>query len=435
VSSRLPATEAPPPPPANHFIVCGLGRFGLRVVELLRAGGRSVVVITDAATRADRKRDAHAFGARIVEGDFRFPDVLQAAGLEQAKSLLLVSSNDGANLETALDARRIAPRLRIVMRLDSDKVAQRLQRDFEIDAVLSPPVLAAAEFARAALDAAPPLAPGAAASGTMGAAGLPRRLRHDGPAAARARRLERPAPALIAVYLLLLFGVAVAVFQNTLGLPLVDAIYFTSTILTTVGFGDYNLQRAPDGVKLFGSVLMFGGVMLIAVLSSFLTNYYLSGAAARLRNDRAIRHLRGHVILCGLGRVGFEVAEDLLARGVRAVVVDATPGDIHWHNLSSRLPLLIGDATRPDLLIRAGIDRARALIAAVSDDAINLEIGLVAQSLVEERRPLRPLRLVLRCFDPELARRIHAVSDAYTLLSSAELAAPLFVQQATAGGN
>ena len=57
------------------------------------------------------------------------------------------------------------------------------------------------------------------------------------------------------------------------------------------------------------------------------------------------------------------------------------------------------------------------------------------RSLVEERRPLRPLRIVLRCFDPDLAHRIHAVSDAYTLLSSAELAAPLFVQQATAGGD
>jgi voltage-gated potassium channel Kch len=94
------------------------------------------------------------------------------------------------------------------------------------------------------------------------------------------------------------------------------------------------------------------------------------------------------------------------------------------------LPLLIGDATRPDLLVRAGIDRARALIAAASEDAVNLEIGLTAQSVAEQRRPDNPIRLVLRCFDPDLARRIHAVSSAYILLSSAEVAAPIFVEQA-----
>ena len=60
----------------------------------------------------------------------------------------------------------------------------------------------------------------------------------------------------------------------------------------------------------------------------------------------------------------------------------------------------------------------------------NLEIGLMAQGTVEGRRPDRPLRLVLRCFDPELARRIHAVSDDYTLLSEAMIAAPFFVRTA-----
>jgi len=81
-------------------------------------------------------------------------------------------------------------------------------------------------------------------------------------------------------------------------------------------------------------------------------------------------------------------------------------------------------------LVRAGIDRARALVACTSNDALNLEIGLMAQDTVERRRADRPLRLVLRCFDPELARRIHAVSDDYILLSEAQITAPLFVQRA-----
>ena len=73
--------------------------------------------------------------------------------------------------------------------------------------------------------------------------------------------------------------------------------------------------------------------------------------------------------------------------------------------------------------------RARALVACTSNDALNLEIGLTAQS-VAESRPGAPLRLVLRCFDAELARRIHAVSANYTLLSEAKIAAAEFVRRA-----
>jgi voltage-gated potassium channel Kch len=139
---------------------------------------------------------------------------------------------------------------------------------------------------------------------------------------------------------------------------------------------------------------------------------------------------RNHIILCGLGSVGYEVAKDLQRQRIPFVVVDATPEDIHARDVASRVPLIIGDATDPETLLRAGFDRARAVVATISNDAVNLEVGLLAQSLAEERRPHRSLRVVLRCFDGDLARRIHDRSDAYTLLSSAEIAAPIFVNEA-----
>jgi Trk K+ transport system NAD-binding subunit len=131
-----------------------------------------------------------------------------------------------------------------------------------------------------------------------------------------------------------------------------------------------------------------------------------------------------------LGSVGYEIATDLFQQRLRFVIVDSNPEDMHVRDVANRVPLIIGDATDPDTFIRAGFDRARAVIVAVSNDATNLEIGLLTQSLVEERRRNRPLRIVLRCFDADLARRIHARSAAYTLLSSAEVAAPIFVEEA-----
>lgn len=411
-------------------MVCGLGRFGLRMVELLREQGIAVTVISDGGTRADRLRRVEALGARGVPGDFRFGEVRELAGVSQARALILATSSDEANLETALDVRREAPGIRIVMRLDSDKLGARLERDFGIDAVLSPPVLAARLFSRAALEEPPAPRP-AAVQPQAETAKTAARSRRGGWERWPGRFSLRE-PALLAMSLGLLFLSAVLVFHRLLGLPMIDAIYFTATIVTTVGFGDFNLQRESPLIKLFGVLLMFSGVTLIAVLSSYLTNFFVSGAATQVRAERAARRLRGHVILCGLGSVGFEVVEDLLERGVGVVVVDAAapPDDGRFRQLSKRVPLLLGDATHADVLLRAGIDRARALVTMVSADAINLEIALVAQTLVEERRPTRPLRLVLRCFDPDLADRVHAVSDAYTLLSSAEIAAPIFIKSA-----
>lgn len=401
----------------GHFVVCGLGRFGLLITELLREKDLPVLVVTDTRTRSDRKKRAEELGATLQEGDFRFPDVLEAACVTRARAVLLAASGESENLETALDIRRNAPRVRIVMRLASDKLAERLRSDFAIDAVLSPSVLAAREITRVALDLPPPeprpgISPRAAKR-------LPRPW-----------NVLRPEPRLMAGFLVVLFLAGVAIFRQYKGLSIVDAIYFTATIMTTVGFGDYDLQYDPDWIKLFGSLLMFSGISLIAVLSSFLTNFFLSGSAAQRRAERIARGYRDHVIVCGIGSVGYEVVQDLMERHARVVVVDKTPNDVYLSEVGGRAPVIIGDATHAPTLVRAGIDRARALVAATSDDAINLEMGLVAQSVVEERRPGHPPRLILRCFDPDLAARIHAISDAYTLLSAAEIAAPIFVAHA-----
>jgi len=286
-------------------------------------------------------------------------------------------------------------------------------------------VMAAQEFVRAALRRPAPVPRG------EGHKTAPPKKRLRPPAPLPAPYL-RPEARFIATCFLLLFLLGVIVFRRELHISLADAVYFTSAILSTVGFGDYHLLDESSSVKLFGALLMFSGITLVAMISSFLTHYLLSGEVARQRAERMARGYRDHVILCGLGSVGFEMAEELLLRRVPVVVVDATPGDEFFNALAARIPVLVGDATRPEVLLRAGLDHARALVAATSDDPVNLEIGLTAQSVVEERRPRRPVRLVLRCFDPDLAERIHAVSDAYTLLSATSIAAPIFVAHAVA---
>ncbi len=400
----------------HHFVVCGLGRFGLNVVEALRETGRQVTVISDSHTSPDRIDRAKTLGIRWVEGNFCHTSIRREAGVPNAAAVLLTSSNDVDNLEAALEIRGEASEIPVVMRHSDPRFAKRLEADFGVAAALAPADLAASAFVEAAMEAT---SDGYPRGRNLGPINVP-------------RRLIRPEFLIIPLLLIVLYAAAIIVFQQTLGLGWVDSAYFTTSVVTTVGFGDFNLQEAPAWVKLFGIVLMFSGIVLVAIIASLLTNFIVSGTAMQMRNEFLAGRLRGHVVVCGLGQVGVAVARDLQRRGISVVAVDPAACDEQHRELHLRCPVISGDATSPVVLVRAGIDRARALVACTSNDALNLEVGLTAQDTVERRRADRPLRLVLRCFDPDLARRIHAVSDDYILLSEAQITAPLFVRRAIA---
>lgn len=396
-------------------VVCGLGRFGLQVVKSLRDCGCPVTVIADDTTSTERIERARAAGAEFVRGDFRTPAARAEAKVAAAAAVVLTTASDVDNLEAALEIRGEAADVRVVMRHSQPRLSRRFESDFGIAAALAPADLAADSFVEAAL-AAP----------TNHSA----RARSAGPPVAIPKRSVRSEFLAIPLLLVGIYLAAIVVFRNTLNLTWIDATYFATTVVTTVGFGDINLHQAPDWVKLFGVTLMFAGVLLIAVTASLLAVFVVTGTADQLRNESRARGLRNHVVVCGLGSVGTAVARDLYDRGHRVVVIDPKADDELHRETNPRCPVIVGDATRPVILHRAGIERARALVACTSNDALNLEIGLTAQSVAETRPSGQPLRLVLRCFDADLARRIHAVSGNYTLLSEAKIAAEEFVRRA-----
>lgn len=397
-------------------VVCGLGRFGLQVVEALRGCGCPVTVLSDGHTSPDRVERAAATGARCVVGDFRTPAARQAADIATAAAVVLTTASDVDNLEAALEIRGEAPAVRVVMRHSQPRLSRRFEADFGIAAALAPAELAADAFVEAALEAP-----------EAGGRKPPRGLRLPLP-----RRPIRTEFLAIPLLLLGIYATAIVVFRFTMELSWIDATYFATTVVTTVGFGDINLHQAPGWLKLFGVVLMFAGVLLIAVTASLLAVFVVTGTADHLRNEFRARRLRNHVVVCGLGSVGTAVARGLYDRGSRVVVIDPKADDELHRETNPRCPVIVGDATRPVILHRAGIERARALVACTSNDALNLEIGLTAQSVAQASRDGRPLRVVLRCFDADLARRIHAVSDDYTLLSEAKISAAVFVRRALA---
>jgi voltage-gated potassium channel len=164
-----------------------------------------------------------------------------------------------------------------------------------------------------------------------------------------------------------------------LGFSALDAVYQTVTTVATVGFRE--VQPLDDAGKVFTIVLILVGVgtalYTFSVVLETLLEGHLSRLFGRRRMERQIEAMRGHVIVCGWGRVGRAIGAELAAADAELVVVDLNATRL----ADSGMPALVGDATEDRVLEQAGLRRARALVAALDNDAANLFVTLSARAL------------------------------------------------------
>jgi len=135
----------------GHVVLVGLGKLGIRVFHLLRGLGTPVVVI-ERDPQSQFLEDVRRDGSPLFLGDGRREAFLVDAGIERAQSVVLATDDDLANLEIALDARRLKPNIRVVLRMFDPNMAGKVRDGFEIRAVLSSSALSAPAFAVAALE-------------------------------------------------------------------------------------------------------------------------------------------------------------------------------------------------------------------------------------------------------------------------------------------
>jgi Trk K+ transport system NAD-binding subunit len=137
-------------PQQNHYIICGLGGVGTQTaIQLMRYGHEVVVIERDLNSRFLNM--AHSLGIPIIQGDASIPATLKAAYLERAEAIITVTSNDTANLEIALNAKGIAPKVPAIVRYEDPKSAAMVRQIFDFEFVLSPTEIVAPAFAAAAL--------------------------------------------------------------------------------------------------------------------------------------------------------------------------------------------------------------------------------------------------------------------------------------------
>jgi voltage-gated potassium channel len=181
---------------------------------------------------------------------------------------------------------------------------------------------------------------------------------------------------MIALLLVLVVG---TIGYVVLGFGLLDAVYQTVTTVTTVGFRE--VEPLSGTGKVFTIVLILVGVgtalYTFSVLLEMLVEGQVRTLLGRRRMERDIDRMRGHVIVCGWGRVGREIARHVTGRGQEVVIVDRDPDRL----ATVDGPAVLGDATDDGTLRAAGIAHARVLVAALNTDADNLYVTLSGRSL------------------------------------------------------
>ena len=164
--------------------------------------------------------------------------------------------------------------------------------------------------------------------------------------------------------------------------PWFDAFYMTLTTVTTVGYGE--IRGLTHTGRIFNSFVIGFGViiMLLAIgaMTQIVLELELNQFFGRRRIKSMIEKLSGHVILCGLGRVGQGAADELRQAGASFVIVDKDEDRVEAA-IKDGMLAVYADASRDDVLREVGIERAKGLIATLSSDADNLFVILTARTL------------------------------------------------------
>jgi voltage-gated potassium channel len=216
----------------------------------------------------------------------------------------------------------------------------------------------------------------------------------------RWRRQLRPLLATpLAPLAAVIFGGALG-YRITEGWDWGDCFWQVATTLTTVGYGDQDIT-SPGG-RWVTVLMLLGGIVVVQQTLNSLLKLQEAGYFQRrrqLRRMRELQRLRNHVIVCGYGRIGREIAEQICSEGVPLLVVETSPERIEAAK-ERQIEVLTGDATLDETLHEAGLLHCRALVAALPSNAANLYVVLSARGLSPA------CRLIARADSSEAERKL-----------------------------
>ncbi|QDT47654.1 potassium channel family protein [Symmachiella dynata] len=206
---------------------------------------------------------------------------------------------------------------------------------------------------------------------------------------------------IIILLLLVLTTVGIIGFRLIEGWDWIDCVYYTVVTVTTVG---YEIHPLSDEGKLFVTFYLVT-CLGIFTYSAFQLGQWVVSAEMRSfwelrRMQKKIDQLDGHFIVCGMGRMGHTICENLEEQGQAFVVIDTNDERVVSLCHSKDWPYVVGDATDDGILQLAAIDRAKSLATVLPTDADNIYVCLTARLMAPE------LQIVVRASDDKAAAKM-----------------------------
>jgi hypothetical protein len=215
---------------------------------------------------------------------------------------------------------------------------------------------------------------------------------------------------------------AVTFFHFYEKLAWIDAFYFVIVTAASVGYGDINFATGSPITKIVVIFLILCSTISIWMIFSLTIDVFLK-RRIQLELGRKKYNVKNHVIVCGLGRLGYFIVQELLQKKEKVIVIEQNENSNHidyFRQLGAEVYL--GDARLPKVMRDVNVLQAKALISVINNDSLNLEIGLNARTHQPE------VKLILRIFDDQMADKIKDYLKIYHSLSASAIADDKFYE-------
>ena len=211
------------------------------------------------------------------------------------------------------------------------------------------------------------------------------------------------------IFLLIVFF-ATAGYMIILDLNFIDAMYMTVITISTVGYTE--VAEMTQEAKVFSIFVIALSVSTLGFLASRIVSLFSGGFVNQVwrksKMERLINEMQNHYIVCGAGETGWHIIKQFQRQEVEFVVIDTDETVIEELN-ELDVNYIRGDATQDDVLIKAGIERAKGLVAALSKDADNVFIVLTAKQLNEN------IHVVARAIDKTSHKKLRRAGANHTV--------------------